>query len=104
MKLAAVFDVQEALINTSINNVNIYHAKQIKEVVSSFGISVAALCVPAQAAQKVCNNLVEAGVKGILNYSKKRLKTPADVEVQYQQMVCTFMQLSFSVSQADDDQ
>ena len=41
------------------------------------------LCVPASAAQKMAEKLVECGVKAILNYAPMHLSVPADVRVQY---------------------
>ena len=39
------------------------------------------MAVPAGAAQKVANDLVDAGVKIIFNYSEALLDVPADVQV-----------------------
>ena len=44
---------------------------------------MAMLCVPASAAQAVTDVLVEAGIKGILNYAPVNLVTPRDIRVQY---------------------
>lgn len=41
------------------------------------------LCVPASAAQKMADKLVECGVKAILNYAPMHLSVPGDVRVQY---------------------
>ena len=41
------------------------------------------VCVPAAVAQAVTNQLVEAGVKAILNYAPISLSVPTGVKVQY---------------------
>jgi len=41
------------------------------------------LCVPASVAQDVTDKLVEAGVKGVLNYAPVSLAVPSDVRLQY---------------------
>jgi redox-sensing transcriptional repressor len=46
-------------------------------------VKMAMLCIPAATAQGVTDKLVEAGVKGILNYAPTSLKVPPDVRVQY---------------------
>lgn len=46
-------------------------------------VKMVMLCIPAAAAQEVTDKLVEAGVKGILNYAPTSLRVPADVRVQY---------------------
>lgn len=45
-------------------------------------IDVVILTVPGAKAQKVTDQLVEAGVKGILNFTPVRLSVPKDVQVQ----------------------
>ncbi len=44
-------------------------------------VSVAVLAVPTDAAQRVADDVVEAGVKIIFNYSQALLDVPADVTV-----------------------
>ena len=41
------------------------------------------LTVPASVAQNVSDQLVEAGIKSILNYAPIQISTPEDVRVQY---------------------
>ena len=47
------------------------------------GIRVAMVAVPGSDAQEVTNQLVEAGVKAILNYAPVSLNVPKDVRLQY---------------------
>ncbi len=45
-------------------------------------IEVAILTIPAERAQEVVNQLTEAGIKGILNFTAARLNAPSDVLIQ----------------------
>ncbi len=47
------------------------------------GIKLAVIAVPANQAQEVADQLVEAGVKAILNYAPISLNVPEGVHVQY---------------------
>ena len=47
------------------------------------GIKIAMLAVPAEHAQEVVDQLVEAGIKAILNYAPVSLSVPNDVKVQH---------------------
>ena len=73
----------------------------MKKVIEDKQINIAAICVPASKAQKICDDLIKAGIKGILNYSRVRLKVPKNITVKYQQVICSFMQLSYTVSQEE---
>ena len=98
MRLNKVFDIDKNIIGTAINDINVRSYDELIDTVKSESIEIAAICVPAPVAQKVCNDLVSAGIKAILNYSRVRLKAPSNISIQYQQVICSFMQLTYQVS------
>ena len=98
MKLTRVFDVDKKIIGTPINDIVVEDYNLSADIIKKNKIEIGAICVPATVAQDVCDNLVDAGITGILNYSRVRLKAPAKITIQYQQVICSFMQLSYKVS------
>ncbi len=82
-RIVACFDNDPAKIGTRVANFVVEDSKYIVEKVSAKGIKMAMLCVPATAAQEVTNKLVEAGVKGVLNYAPVSLSVPSEVRLQY---------------------
>jgi len=54
---------------------------ELKGVVQDKNIIVGVLAVPAASAQGVADDLVDAGVKIIFNYSEGLLDVPGDVQV-----------------------
>jgi redox-sensing transcriptional repressor len=82
-RIVACFDNDPAKIGTKVADFTIDDAKNITEKVRARGIKMAMLCVPASTAQDVTNKLVEAGVKGVLNYAPVSLTVPSDVRLQY---------------------
>ena len=55
--------------------------EDLERVVEEEDIVVGVLAVPTEAAQKVADDLVEAGVKIIFNYSEALVQVPPDVTV-----------------------
>jgi redox-sensing transcriptional repressor len=53
----------------------------MRDVVDEEDIVVGVLAVPGAAAQRLADDLVEAGVKIIFNYSEQLLQVPPDVTV-----------------------
>lgn len=94
MDLAAAFDVAPAIVGTRVGSLVVAHASRIPEVCRDRQITLAALTVPKSSAQEEADLLVAGGVKGILNYTRVRLKVPRDVVVQNRQIICSFMLLS----------
>ncbi|MFA9558492.1 redox-sensing transcriptional repressor Rex [Evansella sp. AB-rgal1] len=76
------FDVDETKVGQKIGSVPIYHLDDIKEKIAN-DVEVAILTVPAHAAQIIADQLVEAGIKGILNFTPARLSVPDHVRIHH---------------------
>jgi redox-sensing transcriptional repressor len=81
INIAAVFDSSADVIGADISGVTVDDERRLKDVVRDKNIVVGVLAVPATSAQKVCDDLVDAGVRIIFNYSEALLDVPADVTV-----------------------
>lgn len=81
MRISAAFDIQEDLVGKIIESVPIYHTDELVEQLKNQQISVAILTVPSSIAQKTTDQLVEAGVKGIMNFTSYRVTVPESVRV-----------------------
>ena len=57
------------------------HNSELRSVVDEQDIVVAVLAVPSSAAQSIADELVDAGVKIIFNYSDALLQVPPEVTV-----------------------
>jgi len=82
-RVSMVFDSEKTKIGEKIGNFIVQDSREIVNAVRKAGIKVAMLCVPAPFAQQVANQLVEAGVRAILNYAPINLSVPNGVWVQY---------------------
>jgi redox-sensing transcriptional repressor len=79
--IAAVFDNDERQIGKPIGSVEVTDYRRLKDMCRDKNIVVGVLAVPAGAAQQAADDLVEAGVRIIFNYSEALLDVPADVTV-----------------------
>jgi redox-sensing transcriptional repressor len=82
-RVAMVFDNDPSKVGTKVENFIIRSTQDLVPSIKQSGIKVAMLCVPAAQAQDVTDQLVEAGVKAILNYAPISLSVPSGVRVQY---------------------
>lgn len=82
-RVAMIFDNDEGRIGTMIGDFQIKDAKNLIESIKNANIQIAMIAVPAGFAQAVADQLVEAGIKAILNYAPINLNVPEDVHVQY---------------------
>jgi redox-sensing transcriptional repressor len=68
-------------VGHEIGGTTIEDERRLKDVVRDKNIVVGVLAVPAGSAQKVADDLVDAGVRIIFNYSEALLDVPSDVTV-----------------------
>ena len=80
-QIVAMFDVDPELIGLEVGDLQVRDFEGLQKVVSEEEIVVGVLAVPADAAQKVADRLVDAGVKIIFNYSEQLLQVPPEVTV-----------------------
>ncbi len=81
-RIAALLDVDPAIVGTTFEGIEIRHIDDLKTVVVEEDIRVGVIATPASAAQEVADHLVDAGVRAILNFAPSVLNVPPDVNVR----------------------
>ncbi|MFT1971202.1 redox-sensing transcriptional repressor Rex [Staphylococcus aureus] len=81
MTITEAFDVKEDVIGQKKGNVIVKDNDELITTLKKEEIDVVILTTPERVAQKVADELVQAGVKGILNFTPGRINTPSDVQV-----------------------
>lgn len=94
-RIAAIFDSDPKKIGADINGLSVMDSANMIAEIRARGLRVAMLAVPAEKAQEVANQLVEAGIKGILNYAPINLTVLKDVRVQYIDPVTHLQRMTF---------
>jgi len=79
--IVTIFDDDPAKVGTELGGVAIRSTGDLSAQVAEHNIIAAVIAVPAGAAQTVADQLVQAGVHIIFNYSEALLQTPGDVVV-----------------------
>ncbi|MEK1406275.1 redox-sensing transcriptional repressor Rex [Limosilactobacillus fermentum] len=82
LRISAAFDPKEFLANTVKSGIPVYPVEDMKKQIKEQQIDAVILTVPGSESQAVTDQLVEAGVHGILNFTPVRLSVPKDVQVQ----------------------
>jgi redox-sensing transcriptional repressor len=81
-QVVAIFDTDPAKVGEPVGDkLTVRTYDDVARVVEEDEIVVGVLAVPTEAAQKVADDLVDAGVKIIFNYSEALLQVPPDVTV-----------------------
>ena len=80
MNVVATFDI-DPFKQKQRSDIPVYSMSRLEEIIDRFRVKVAILAVPEISAQDVCNELINHGIKGIVNFAPLLLKVPADVIV-----------------------
>lgn len=78
INIVATFDIDPSKQRIR-NDIPVYTMDRMKEVIDRFYVRTAIVAVPDLAAQGVCDQLVEYGVKGIINFAPVILKVPDEI-------------------------
>jgi redox-sensing transcriptional repressor len=80
-RVVAVFDNDEDKVGTRIGQLAVRSKSEVRDVIDEQEIVVAVLAVPAAAAQELADEVADAGVKIIFNYSDALIHVPPEVTV-----------------------
>jgi redox-sensing transcriptional repressor len=80
-RIVALFDTDPGKVGTAVGPHAVRPARELRATVAEQDVVVAILAVPGAAAQSLADELVDAGVKIIFNYSEALLTVPPEVTV-----------------------
>lgn len=97
LNIIATFDVDHTKIDRVISGVKCYPISRIKEIVEAQKISIAIITVPAASANEVTTQLVESGIKGIMNFTTVPLNVPEDCYLEEYDMITSLEKVAYFV-------
>jgi redox-sensing transcriptional repressor len=97
-EIVAAFDNRPERGKHSGLRVPVFPMERLQSFVSLHGLKLAILTVPAVSAQEVTNQLVEAGIQAILNFSPLILQVPENVVVNNVNLAIELENLSYFIT------
>ena len=102
LNIIATFDVDTTKIDRVISGVKCYPLNRLKEVVEDHQISIAIMTVPADSAAEVTAQLVEAGIKGFMNFTTVPLNVPDEVFLDEYDMITSLEKVAYFVKSSQN--
>jgi redox-sensing transcriptional repressor len=78
----ALLDADEARHGELVAGLKIRPFSELSAIVREHGVAIGVIATPAAAAQSVCDRMVEAGIRSILNFAPTVLNVPSGVDVR----------------------
>jgi len=82
LNIVAAFDVDSEKVGMTIHGKKVFPLERMYELGHRMHILLGILCVPGFVAQDVAELMVDAGIRGIWNFTPAKLKVPDNVIVQ----------------------
>ncbi len=97
LNIVAAFDVDPNKVNRVVAGVNCYHMKDLGDVVKRSNISIAIIAAPPDSAATVAELLVNAGIKGILNFTTVPVNVPESIYLEEYDMITSLEKVAYFV-------
>ena len=94
-QVSAIFDIDPQKIGKKIGDLVAKDIRELEEYVKTNNIQIAVLAIPAEYAQDVIDDLLDAGITAILNYAPIYLKTPQGVQIEHIDPAVHLQKLSY---------
>jgi redox-sensing transcriptional repressor len=97
-QLVAVFDNDAGKVGRRVGTFQVHALEDLQAVVQKHAVRLAVMAVPADNAQDVADQLVKAGIRGLLNFAPVSLSLPKDVALNNVDLAVQLEQLAFQLS------
>ena len=81
--IVGAFDCDPFKIGEEVAGQEVICSRRLKEKVEELGIEIGLITTPPDRAQRAANYLMDAGVRGIVNFAPARISVAEDVHVEY---------------------
>jgi len=92
-----IFDSGSQVVGTRVGSLKVRPMSALRGVIRSSRVDVGIIAVPAEAAQEVADQLVAAGVKGLLNLAHVHLQVRESVGLVDARLLAGLQELSFAI-------
>ena len=99
----ALFDVKADLVGKNIRGIPILSMSRLEEFISARQIRIAALTLPARAADAAARRLMNAGIVGLWNFSLADLHLPKEVVTESVHLSESLMRMSYRLCEAENE-
>lgn len=97
LTITAAFDNDLQKTDRVVAGIPCYHIKDVNEVVAREKVNIAILTVSPEAAHDAAKKLLDAGIKGLLNYTSVPLTVPDEVYLEEYDIVTSLEKLAYLV-------
>jgi redox-sensing transcriptional repressor len=103
LKIIAAFDIDPAKVGSTIDSVPCYDMADFEMMVDELDINMAVLSLPRDAASDSVLPIINAGIKGVLNFTSRPLNFPPGIVVENYDITTLVEKVAYFVKEEDND-
>lgn len=97
--IKGIFDINPQIIGTKINSIKVYDVKELIPFIKKNKIDIAIFSLPAIAVREIVDDVINAGIKGIWNFSHLDIEVPKNVALENVHLSDSLMTLAYKINE-----
>jgi len=99
--IVAIFDTDENKIGTKYNGIPVHHPDDLKRIAKNKDIQIAVITVPSSVAKASIQRVIDAKIKGILNFTDVRISLDNEFVMKNVNLVGELETIAFYITRPD---
>ena len=102
LRITAAFDVDANKVGTTIDKIPCYHIDEFENRVAELDISIVIVSSPTSVASTLVIPIINAGIKGVLNFTSAPLNFPQGIVVENYDITTLLEKVAYFVKVAEE--
>ncbi len=102
LKVTIAFDIDPEKINREIDGIPCYNMEDFEDIVSEQDISIVILSLPTSVAPSMVLPIINAGIKGVLNFTSTPLSFPQGIFVENYDITTLLEKVAYFVKESEE--
>lgn len=104
LRVIASFDIDPEKVGQEIDDIPCCHMEQFEELVEEMNIKIAVLSSPTEVASDLVVPIINAGIKGVLNFTSKPLNFPRGIVVENYDITTLLEKVAYFVKENEAEE
>lgn len=102
LRIVASFDIDPDKVGTDIDDIPCLHMDRFEESVEELDINIVVLSSPTEVASELVVPIINAGIKGVLNFTSKPLNFPRGIVVENYDITTLLEKVAYLVKESEE--
>lgn len=103
LRITAAFDIDERKVGQTIDGIRCYHIDEFESMVTDLDISIVIVSLPTSSAKSLVLPIINAGIKGVLNFTSAPLNFPQGIVVENYDITTLLEKVAYFVKVAEEN-